>query len=223
MQIEARAVCVERGGRKILANLSFVLSAGEALLVTGPNGAGKSTLLRALAGLLPLAAGEIAVSAAGLSSGDQKRNLARDLERATLCHYVGHADALKASLTVAENLAFWSAMLTNVARDPEIAHGGAAAMPQDEALAQLGLGHVADLPAAYLSAGQKRRAALARLLCVPRPVWLLDEPLTALDSAAQTRLTAVIAAHLVAGGMLIAATHAPLAIAAHQLELSGSQ
>jgi heme exporter protein A len=211
MQIEARAVSVERGGRKILANLSFALAAGEALLVTGPNGAGKSTLLRALAGLLPLAAGEIAIRDAGLSS--------RELERATLCHYVGHADALKASLTVAENLAFWSALLTNADWGTEIAHGGAAAMPQAEALARLGLGHVADLPAAYLSAGQKRRAALARLLTVSRPLWLLDEPLTALDAAAQAGLTALIAAHLAAGGMLIAATHAPLAVTARQLEL----
>ena len=91
----------------------------------------------------------------------------------------------------------------------------------DEALARLGLDHVADLPAAYLSAGQKRRAALARLLTVQRPLWLLDEPLTALDVAAQKGLTALIEAHLEAGGMLIAATHAPIKIAAQQLELGG--
>ncbi|MGO9026312.1 MAG: heme ABC exporter ATP-binding protein CcmA [Beijerinckiaceae bacterium] len=207
MHIEAHALRVDRGGRKVFADLSLSLASGEALLVTGPNGAGKSTLLRALAGLLPLAAGEIALEPSG------------DLELAALCHYVGHADALKASLTVVENLAFWSAMLAIAGPEPRF--GGAAPLQLDEALARLGLDHVADLPAAYLSAGQKRRAALARLLTVQRPLWLLDEPLTALDVAAQKGLTALIEAHLEAGGMLIAATHAPIKIAAQQLELGG--
>jgi heme exporter protein A len=221
MHIEARALRVERGGRKVFANLSFALASGEALLVTGPNGAGKSTLLRALAGLLPLAAGEIALEASGGLEASGNLEPSGDLELATLCHYVGHADALKASLTVAENLAFWSAMLAIAGRGPEPRFSGAAPMPFDKALARFGLDHVADLPAAYLSAGQKRRAALARLLTVQRPLWLLDEPLTALDAAAQTGLTALIEAHLAAGGMLIAATHAPLKIAARQLELGG--
>ncbi|MGP0059619.1 MAG: heme ABC exporter ATP-binding protein CcmA [Beijerinckiaceae bacterium] len=215
MHIKARALRVERGGRRIFANLSFSLASGEALLVTGPNGAGKSTLLRALAGLLPLAAGEIALE----RSGDLEPP--GDLELAVLCHYVGHADALKASLTVVENLAFWSAMLAIAGRAHEPRFGGAAPIHLDAALARLGLDHIADLPAAYLSAGQKRRAALARLLTVQRPMWLLDEPLTALDAAAQTGLTALIKAHLAAGGMLIAATHAPLEIGARKLELGG--
>ncbi len=172
MHFEARALRVERGGRNIFSDLSFSLTSGEALLVTGANGAGKSTLLRALAGLLPLVAGEILIKPA------------QELNRAALCHYVGHADALKASLTVAENLAFWSNMLA-VATAPELGFDATNAASVDTALTQLGLAHASDLPAAYLSAGQRRRAALARLLTVPRPLWLLDEPLTALDAAAQ--------------------------------------
>jgi heme exporter protein A len=207
MHLEARGLRVERGGRTILANLSFSLSAGQALLVTGANGAGKSTLLRALAGLLPIAEGEIAVAPSG------------DMGRAAMCHYVGHADALKASLTIGENLAFWSAMLAPAAASPE--ESFAAALPAAAALTRFGLAHIADLPAAYLSAGQKRRAALARLLTVPRPIWLLDEPLTALDTAGQAILTALIEAHRAQGGLLVAATHAPLAIAARQIDLGG--
>jgi heme exporter protein A len=207
MHIEARALRVERGGRTIFNDLSFALASGEALCITGANGAGKSTLLRALAGLLPLAAGEIAVKPA------QEHN------RATLCHYVGHADALKASLTVAENLAFWSNMLAVPAAGPDLGFDRSGASDAETALAQLGLGHAGDLPAAYLSAGQRRRAALARLLTAPRPLWLLDEPLTALDTAAQKVLNGLLERHLAAGGLIIAATHAPLAIPARQLEL----
>jgi heme exporter protein A len=203
MQIEARALRVERGGRNIFANLSFALAAGEALLVTGPNGAGKSTLLRVLAGLLPLAEGEIAILPA------------EDLERPAQCHYLGHADALKASLSLAENLAFWASMLAGTAATIF----NAPALTPEAALARLGLQHVADLPAAYLSAGQKRRAALARLLTAPRPVWLLDEPLTALDVQAQAVLISLIETHLAQRGLLIAATHAPLAIKAEILDL----
>lgn len=186
----------------IFADLSFSLAAGGALVVTGPNGAGKSTLLRALAGLLPLAAGAIDVTPSG------------DGDRAMLCHYVGHADALKASLTVAENLGFWSAMLTL-----ETKFTAAVALRLEEALDCLGLGHVADIPAAYLSAGQKRRAALARLLVAPRPLWLLDEPLTSLDRSGQAALAKLIETHLANGGLLIAATHAALGLEAQQIEL----
>jgi len=200
MQIEASALSVERGGRIVFADLGFRLKAGEALLVTGPNGAGKSTLLRALAGLLPLAAGRIEVIPAS------------EARRAELCHYVGHADAIKPSLTAFENLSFLSSLLATSPPRP-----GA---PQVEAaLARLGLGAVVDLPAAYLSAGQKRRAALARLVAVFRPIWLLDEPLTALDLASQAIVLEIMAAHLAEGGIIIAATHATLAIAAAELAL----
>lgn len=204
MQIEASALAVERGGRIIFTNIGFRLGAGEALLVTGPNGAGKSSLLRAIAGLLPLAQGRIAVAPVG------------DSRLPELCHYVGHADALKPSLTVYENLVFWAAFLAS-----ETSAGGGA--PQIEAaLTQLGLARIADLPAAYLSAGQKRRAALARLVAVQRPLWLLDEPGTALDAASQKTLGAMMVGHLDAGGMIIAATHAPLGLPARELALGSA-
>lgn len=198
MQIEAFALSVERGGRVIFANLGFRLAAGEALLVTGPNGAGKSTLLEAIAGLLPLAAGRI--------------DIRPDARRAELCHYVGHADAVKPSLSAFENVAFLAALLATGA-----ARSGAGEVAA--ALARLGLGSVADLPAAYLSAGQKRRVALARLSVVLRPIWLLDEPLNALDLAAQAAFLAIMKAHLGGGGIIIAATHAALPIGARELAL----
>lgn len=200
MEIEAKALAVERGGRRIFSNIGFRLKNGEALVVTGPNGAGKSSLLRALAGLLPLAEGEILVAP------EPEYRLA---ER---CHYVGHADALKPSLTVHENLEFWAALL------------GSDALPDveakiDSSLVRLGLARIADLPAAYLSAGQKRRAALARLLAVHRPLWLLDEPSTALDAASQSVLREMMQAHIDEGGMIVAATHAGLGLAASELSL----
>ena len=191
---------LERGGRLLLSDLSVSLGAGEALLVTGANGAGKSSLLRAIAGLLPLARGRII-----FADGSED-----DMSAGARAHYIGHADALKNALTALENLVFWSAML-----------GAAAdAARAREALARLGLSHIADLPVAYLSAGQRRRVALARLLCATRPLWLLDEPTTALDAAAQERFQELMRSHLNAGGMLIAATHTSLGLSgARELRL----
>lgn len=200
MQIEAKGLAVERGGRRVFTDLGFSLADGEALVVTGPNGAGKSSLLRALAGLLPLAEGTIALTPAAESLAES-------------CHYVGHADALKPSLTVYENLDFWTALLSRTKTD--------AGARIEAALARLGLAHIADLPCAYLSAGQKRRAALARLIAAERPLWLLDEPATALDAASQTVLAGMMREHLAQGGMIIAATHAPLDIPARELSLGG--
>ncbi|MGI8569383.1 MAG: heme ABC exporter ATP-binding protein CcmA [Methylocella sp.] len=197
MRLSGSRLTVERGGRIVFSNLSFGLDAGGSLTVTGPNGAGKSTLLRALAGLLPLSGGTI--SCTPLSGGTL----------AEQAHYVGHADALKNLLTVTENLQFLAAML-------DAGYGG---MPVETALAELGLSHAADLPVAYLSAGQKRRAALAKLLVVKRPLWLLDEPLTALDAASQARMAKVMAAHLAHGGMIVAATHAKLGLPGQELRL----
>ena len=197
MRLSASQLTVERGGRIVFSNLSFGLDAGGSLTVTGPNGAGKSTLLRALAGLLPLSGG--AISCTPLSSG----TLAEE------AHYVGHADALKNLLTVAENLEFLAATL-------DAGHGG---IPVETALALLGLSHAANLPVTYLSAGQKRRAALAKLLVVKRPVWLLDEPSTALDAASQARMAEIMATHLAQGGMIVAATHARLDLGGHELRL----
>ena len=200
-----------RGGRTLVADLSFELKSGEALVVTGPNGAGKSTLLRALAGLLTPVSGSISIS--GAISGD---GVDADDAPAIHAHYVGHADAMKSALTARENLAFWGAALgaRNVRRDT--------AAP-DDVLRRVGLPQVADLPTGWLSAGQKRRVALGRLFVAPRPLWILDEPATALDRAAQDLLAAEMALHRKAGGLIVVATHAPLGLEdAHELQLGGA-
>jgi heme exporter protein A len=200
MRLSASNLTVERGGRPIISNLSFALSSGECLAVIGPNGAGKSTLLRALAGFLPLRSGTVSLSPAPQETLSQE------------VHYVGHADALKGLLTVTENLQFLAALLD----------AGLGGLPVADALAKLGLAHVADLPVAYLSAGQKRRAALARLLAVYRPIWLLDEPLTALDADARVLVQQIMIGHLSEGGLIVAATHAALDLKGQQLRLGPS-
>jgi len=199
MILSVEALTVERGGRIVLSGLSFAVAAGEALLVTGRNGAGKSTLLRVLAGLLPFQAGKILLPGA-----------TDELRAAETIHYLGYEDALKPSLSVRENLEFWAAMLGQ----------GGGLSPRD-ALAAFGIARLLDLPAAYLSAGQKRRVALARLLLNPRPVWLLDEPLIALDLSAQDTLASIMAAHVAGGGAIVAASHAPLGLPARALDLGG--
>lgn len=185
-------VC-ERAGRRVIDGLGFAVEAGGALVVTGPNGAGKSTLLRALAGLLAAEGGLLLERDGGEPLAGRAIGAA--------CHYLGHADAVKPALTVMENLAFWRAFL------------GPAERGAEEALAALGLHDLADLPAGYLSAGQRRRLAAARLLIAQRPVWLLDEPTAALDAASAARFVALMNAHLAAGGLIVAATHQPLALA----------
>ncbi|MGO8797820.1 MAG: heme ABC exporter ATP-binding protein CcmA [Roseiarcus sp.] len=202
MRLSAKNIAIERGGRSILTGLSFEARGGAALVLTGPNGAGKSTLLRAIAGFLPLAAGAFALEggASEAAIGEQ-------------AHYLGHADALKGALTAGENLAFWAGALGADSADG-VWRG---------ALGRLGLGHVADFPVRALSAGQKRRVALARLLVAPRPLWLLDEPTTALDVAAQGLFAAIMREHLAAGGLIVAATHAPLGLeGAETLRLGAS-
>lgn len=182
-----------RGGRLVLAEVSFRLEPGQVLQVTGRNGTGKSTLLRALAGFLPLHAGRIRLERPG--APDEGTPVSE------LTHYVGHADGLKAALTARDNL------------DAAAALAGDPALPPEAALDRLGLAHVIDLPVAYLSAGQRRRVALARLLAAARPLWLLDEPATALDQGSQAMLAALMAEHRAAGGLIVAATHAPLGLA----------
>jgi heme exporter protein A len=190
--------CV-RGARSIFAGINLQLSSGEALALTGPNGSGKSSLLRLVAGLLRPSAGRIE-----LAAGAGEPTVAEQ------AHYLGHLDALKPSLTVAENLAFWSSYLEGQAAD------------LGASLNAVGLGGLADLPAAYLSAGQRRRLSLARLIAVPRPIWLLDEPTSALDAAGQDRLADLMRQHLGGGGMIVAATHGPLGIECKTLRLGGS-
>jgi heme exporter protein A len=167
------------------------VDAGEALLVTGPNGAGKTTLLRTLAGFLRPVAGRIR-----LEGG------AEDVTIAEQCHYVGHVNGVKPSLTVAENAAFWSGFLG-------AAWGGTRGR-LDGALEAFGLAALRDIPAGYLSAGQRRRAGLMRLVMADRPIWLLDEPTASLDDAAQAMLAGAVNRHLGGGGLVVAATHMPL-------------
>src|SRR4029077_14556434 len=169
MRLSATGLGCVRGLRSVVSDVNLELSSGHALALVGPNGSGKSSLLRLIAGLLRPAEGSIA-----LKGGDTERTIPEQ------AHYQGHLDALKPSLTVAENLAFWARCL-----------GGRAA-GSNEALAAVGLGGLSDLPAAYLSAGQRRRLSLARLIAIPRPIWLLDEPTSALDDAAQARLPALM-------------------------------
>jgi heme exporter protein A len=190
--LSATEIAVSRGGRSIFASVSFKLHDSELLAVTGANGAGKSTLLRAVAGLLPLAAGSVRFQADGGASEAVGEH----------AHYFGHLDGLKPSLTVRDNLALWARV------------AGAPGVPVIEALEEVELDHLDDLPAGYLSAGQRRRASLARLLVVRRPVWLLDEPTSALDARSEAVFGALLAAHLGAGGLAIAATHRPLPVAA---------
>ncbi|HEX9881284.1 MAG TPA: heme ABC exporter ATP-binding protein CcmA [Hyphomicrobium sp.] len=185
--LAALKLSCQRGGRIIFRDLSFQLAPGEALLVTGPNGAGKTSLLRQIAGLLPLAGGELRLEGAS-----------PDAALPELCHYVGHANAVKASLSVGENLAFWADFLNE---------DGAGLK---RALAAFGLTSLADLPAGLLSAGQKRRLALSRLFAAPRPIWLLDEPQTSLDAASVKLLDLAIEDHLAAGGIALVASHTPL-------------
>ena len=187
-------LAAERGGRPVFADLCFVARGGEALGVVGRNGAGKSTLLRALAGLLAPAAGTVALDPPDAEDPDTPL-----AERA---HYLGHLDALKPALTPLDHLGTVAALLG----------GGTAAATPEEALDRVALGHAADLPCGYLSAGQRRRVALARLLVATRPLWLLDEPTTALDIASQGVLAGMMRDHLAGGGLIVAATHGALGL-----------
>ncbi len=190
MKLTVSQLASERGGRPVFGDLSFEVEDGDLLTITGPNGAGKSTLLRIIAGfLLP-------------TNGDIVLEPAIDSARGTLMHYLGHRDGLKMALSVRENINFWRAT------------SGATGLSPMEALERVRLDHLIDMPAAYLSAGQKRRVAVSRLLAVQRPIWLLDEPTAALDAQSETELGSIIADHVKAGGIALAATHLKMPVSA---------
>lgn len=188
----AEDLACRRGERLIFTGVSLVLAPGGALVLTGANGSGKSSLLRLLATLLAPEAGRILWGGAPI--GDDIAAY-----RAHLA-YVGHRDAIKPALSVRETLGFWAAMR------------GAARPAIDAALAAFGLEAIADWPCGWLSAGQRRRLALARLVATPTPLWLLDEPSAALDADGEARLAVTIASHRAAGGHIIVATHQATAV-----------
>jgi heme exporter protein A len=196
MRLSGCGVRCVRGGREVFSGLAFEAGSGEALAVTGANGSGKTSLLRMIAGVLAIAGGSI-----GLEGGEAELTLPEQ------AHYLGHRDALKPALSVLENLAFWRDFL------------GGEAFDARESLVAVGLDHATHLPAAYLSAGQRRRLSIARLLAVRRPIWLLDEPTNALDAAGQSMFAGLMGEHLARGGLIIAATHAPLGVPAKELRI----
>ena len=199
MELQGDQLACNRGGREVFSGVCFNLLAGEALVVTGRNGAGKSSLLRMVAGLVRVAAGQLA-----LKGG------APDIPIAEQAHYLGHLDAMKPALTVGENLQFWTGFL-GARRDTT------------SALEAVDLAPLADLPAGYLSAGQRRRLSIARLVAVPRAIWLLDEPTSSLDVPSQTRLAELMREHLDKGGMIIAAAHGAIGLErARELKLGSA-
>jgi heme exporter protein A len=205
MHVEATNLSARRGEDLIFEGVSFRLESGEALVLTGKNGSGKSTLLRVLAGLLQPEKGTVTVTD---SRGQADRNLGE------ISHYLGHRNAMKSELTVEENLIFWRNFYGSAQGDPLFSMA--------EAAEAVGLPGITHLPFGYLSAGQQRRFAFAKLLIAHRPVWILDEPTAALDTSADALFAGLIEAHRKAGGIVIAATHQPLGLAdARELKMTG--
>jgi len=203
MQAIATNLKGRRGDSVLFDNVGFTLARGEALIVTGPNGAGKSTLLRILAGLLRADSGSFSLC----------DDAGADMAVAEHAHYLGHRNAMKRELRVSENLDFWKSFQRG---------DSSTGLSADAAIEAVGLTGVAHLPFGYLSAGQQRRIALARLLVVWRPLWILDEPTAALDKQSAALFADLVREHLSGGGIAIAATHQPLGLdPVKTLELSG--
>lgn len=201
LSLVVESLSVARGGRLVLTDVSFMVAPGEALMLTGANGAGKTTLLRTVAGFLAPEAGRVRLTPpTGVEDDDV----------AGRCHFVGHLDGVKGALTVAENLAFAADWL------------GGDRNGTWRAIEDVGLAGLEPVAARFLSAGQRRRVALARLLVAPRPVWLLDEPTASLDAAGQALLARMAETHMTRGGLVVAATHLPLGITgARETRLGG--
>jgi heme exporter protein A len=195
-----RLVCV-RGERMVFAGLDFAVPAGGILLLRGPNGSGKSSLLRCMAGLLAPADGHLLWDDVPVAADP-------DAHRQRL-RYLGHQDAVKPVLSVAENLLVWAQL-----------YGAPDRASVAAALVRLGIAHIADVPARLLSAGQRRRVALARLLLTPAPLWLLDEPTTALDEDGVRRFAAVVADHCAGGGLAVLSSHGDPGLAGAALSLA---
>ncbi len=187
LTLRATGLSCGRGGMVLTHDLTFAVTNAQCLLLRGPNGTGKSTLLLTLAGIVGPLAGASVLEGADPEAGPQ-------------LHYCGHRNAIKPRLSVRENLAFWAAL------------NGKTGLAVQAALDEVGLGHLAALDAGYLSAGQSRRLALARLLVSLRPLWLLDEPSASLDSDGHDLLIRLLDRHLDMGGLAVAATHDPITL-----------
>lgn len=204
MRLMAEGLSAKRGEDLIFNDISFVLDASDALVVTGPNGSGKSTLLRVLAGLLHPESGYLKLENCPPEIGHPSE----------VSHYLGHRNAMKRELTVAENLSFWQRFMGD--------SPGGTGVALAEAVAAVGLPDIAHLPFGYLSAGQQRRMAMAKLIVAYRPIWILDEPTAALDAGADRLFADLVKAHLGRGGIVIAATHQPLGLdRTKELQMTG--
>jgi heme exporter protein A len=199
LSLTAEKLACARGERLLFENLSFRVEAGQALAVEGANGAGKTSLLRLIAGFLAPRAGRVTIKSDKGENDD-------DEERGKHVGWLGHQDGLKPQLSVREQLAFFAQLYDSAA-------------DRDGALEEVGLARQADFPCRFLSAGQRRRLALARLLIGGRPLWLLDEPFAALDTQGQDLMARVMTRHCASGGMVIAATHDPLGLGSASLRL----
>jgi heme exporter protein A len=198
--VQAESLACVRGARRVFRDVNFRAPRGQALVVEGPNGSGKTSLLRLIAGLLAPAGGSLSVAIGGTSIEDRE-------ERGKIIGWLGHHDGLKPQLTPRESLRVF-AQLYGVANDIS------------SLLETVGLRRAADLPCRYLSAGQKKRLALARLKLCSRPLWLLDEPLASLDASGRSLLLGLLRDHLSAGGIAVIATHDPLGVEAGRLQLA---
>ncbi len=216
MRLIVENVTCQRGGRILFRDLSFSVAEGEGMLLEGQNGAGKTSLIRIIAGFLPPNSGHIIFE-----------GITEEMESVEKIHYVGHKNGLKSNLTVEETVEFWQTYLgensTGQSHEFHNQDDHISLVPSIEnAVNKFGLSSLMTIPAGLLSAGQKRRLSLSRLLLASRPLWLLDEPSHGLDAASQDILANLISTHISEGGSVIATTHTPLGVAfGKSLNLSG--